>query len=93
MVSTPEETRARMVAAYALRCTNEDDLATFTQYLDQYSSDLILSTVNDLLGYLGLAGEVEVEVVHLDHKLTKRLEESGTLEDYLDDRGKDECDD
>ncbi len=93
MTNTPEVTRAKMVAAYALRCGSEADLATFTEYLDQYSQDLILATVHDLLGYLGIDQDVEVEVVHLTNEQRQRLEESGKLEDYLDDRCKDECDD
>ncbi len=54
---------------------------------------MILATVHDLLGYLGIDQEVEVELVHLTEEQRQRLEESGTLEDYLDNKGKDECDD
>ena len=91
MTDTPD-VRDRMIAAYALRCNTEADLATFKDYLDQYSRELITAAVTDLLEYLGIDQEVEVEVHHLTEEQRRKLEESGTLDDYLDDRGKDECD-
>ncbi len=93
-METPDTIRDKMMAAYALRCTNEQDLAVFKDYLEQYSTDLVAAAVQDLLQYLGLDGEVEVEVVHLSSEQTRKLEQSGTLEDYLmiKSKGKDECD-
>ena len=93
MPDTPEEAKVKMMAAYALRCTNEDDLATFSKYLDDYSTGLIAYAVQDLLEYLGMAGEVEVEIIQLTREQREKLEQSGTLEDYLMNRkDKSECD-
>ena len=85
------EARDRMLAAYALVCVNEADLATFKQYLDQYTKELMEAVARDLLTYLGMGEGVEVEVVHLTTELREKLEKSGTLDDYL--MGKDKCDD
>jgi hypothetical protein len=92
-MNTPEQAKAKMVAAYALRCTNEEDLATFHKYLDDYSTGIIAYAVQDLLEYLGMEGEVEVEVIQLTREQRDKLEQSGTLEDYLTNRkDKSECD-
>ena len=93
-MDTPGTTRDKMMAAYALRCTNEQDLDTFKGYLEQYSTELVAAAVQDLLQYLGLDQEVEVEVLHLTQEQTRKLEQSGTLEDYLLTKGKakDDCD-
>jgi hypothetical protein len=91
-MDTPDTTRDKMMAAYALRCTSEQDLAVFKDYLDQYSRDLIATAVEDLLSYLGLGDTVEVEVLHLSEEQTRKLEQSGTLEDYLLTRSKDKDD-
>jgi site-specific recombinase len=85
------EARDRMIAAYALRCTSDEDLATFKQYLDQYTKEVMEAVARDLLTYLGMGEGVQVEVVHLTNELRKKLEKSGTLDDYL--MGKDKCDD
>ena len=89
--STPD-VRARLIAAYALRCNNEADLATYMEYLDQYSRELIHGAVKDLLEYLGLDQEVEVEVIHLTEEMRTKLEKSGMLEEYLSGRDKEDCD-
>jgi len=92
-MDTPEEAKVKMMAAYAMVCVNEQDLATFSKYLDDYSTGLIAYAVQDLLEYLGMEGEVEVEVVQLTREQREKLEESGTLEDYLMNRkDKSECD-
>ena len=93
-MDTPDTTRDKMMAAYALRCTNEQDLAVFKDYLEEYSRELIAAAVQDLLADLGLDQEVEVEVVHLSPEQARKLEQSGTLEDYLltKSKAKDECD-
>ena len=92
-MDTPEEARDKMVAAYALRCTNEQDLATFKEYLDIYSVGLVEAACKDLLDYLGVDDGVQVEVVHLTREQREKLEESGTLDDYLmSERDKDNCD-
>jgi len=77
------EARDRMLAAYALVCVNEADLATFKEYLDQYTKELMEAVAHDLLTYLGMGEGVEVEVVHLSSELREKLEQSGTLDDYL----------
>lgn len=92
MPDVPDDVRGRMIAAYALRCSNEGDLATFMQYLDQYSRELIAGAVSDLLMYLGIDQEVEVEVIHLTEEQRTKLEQAGMLDDYLNDRGKDDYD-
>ncbi len=93
-MDTPDTIRTKMMAAYALRCSNEQDLAVFKDYIDNYGTGLVAAAVADLLRYLGLDQEVEVEVLHLTTEQTRKLEESGTLEDYLMIKSKDksECD-
>jgi hypothetical protein len=92
MPDTPDTARDKMVAAYALRCASEQDLVVFKEYLDEYSRQLIAAAVADLLEYLGMGDGVEVEVVHLTEEQRRKLEESGKLDDYLTDKGKDDCD-
>lgn len=82
--------RDRMIAQYALVCTNESDLARFKENLDQYTKELMEAVAHDLLTYLGMGEGVEVEVVHLTTELREKLEKSGKLEEYL--TGKDKCD-
>jgi predicted TPR repeat methyltransferase len=82
----------RLIAAYALRATNEADLATFKDYLDQYSRELIEAVAADVLAYLGMEDGVEVEVVHLTEEQQRKLQASGKLEEYLTGRDKDDCD-
>lgn len=84
--------RDRLIAAYALRATNDADLTTFKDYLDQYSRELIESAVADVLGYLGMGDAVEVEVVHLTEEQQRKLQASGKLEEYLTSRDKEDCD-
>ncbi len=92
-MDTPEEAKDKMMAAYAMVCINETDLATFKKYLDDYSTGLIAYAVQDLLEYLGMGEGYEVEVVQLTREQREKLEESGTLEDYLMNRkDKSECD-
>ena len=86
------EARDRMMAAYALRCTNEEDLSTFKRYLDEYSAELMAATVRDLLAYLGIDEGVEVEVLHLTEEQQRKLEASDMLDDYLMDKDKEEYD-
>ena len=83
IVPRSTEARDRMVAAYALRCTNDEDLAVFTAYLEQYTRAIMETTARDLLAHLGIGEGVSIEVVHLDHELREKLEQSGTLEEYL----------
>ena len=82
----------RIVAAYALRCTSEADLATFTEYLEQYTTELVQVTTLNILAYLGITEGVEVEVVHLTPEQREKLQASGMLEDYLSDRDKEDFD-
>jgi hypothetical protein len=82
----------KMIAAYALRCTNEADLATFKQYLEEYTTELMEAVVYDLLEYLGIEEGVEVEVVHLTKEQQRKLEASGKLEEYLMDKDKEDYD-
>ncbi len=77
------EARDRMIAAYALRCTNDEDLTTFKEYLDTYTKAIMESVAHDLLDHLGMGEGVQVEVVHLDTELRQKLEQSGMLEEYL----------
>ena len=74
--------RDHMIAAYAMVCVNESDLAVFKQYLDQYTKELMEATALDLLTYLGMGDGVQVEVVHLTTELREKLEKSGKLEEY-----------
>ena len=82
--------RDRMIAQYALVCTNDTDLDRFKENLDQYTKELMEAVAHDLLTYLGMGEGVEVEVVHLTTELREKLEKSGKLEEYL--MGKDKCD-
>lgn len=91
-MDTPDTIRTKMMAAYALRCSNEQDLAVFKDYIDNYGTGLVAAAVADLLRYLGLDQEVEVEVIHLTEEMRTKLEKSGMLEEYLSGRDKEDCD-
>ena len=94
MVPRSTPARDRMLAAYALVCVNDTDLDLFKENLDEYTKGIMETVALDLLDHLGLGEEVSVEVVHLTTEQTRKLEQSGTLEDYLLTKGKakDECD-
>ncbi len=90
---SPGEARTKMLAAYAMVCVNESDLATFKDYLDDYTTAIVAAAVQDTLAYLGVEDGVEIEVVQLTTEQRQKLEESGTLDDYLMNRkDKDDCD-
>ena len=93
-MDTPDEARTKMMAAYALVCINESDLSRFKDNLEDYTTGIVAATVKDTLAYLGMDEGVEIEIVELTREQREKLEESGTLEDYLTNRGdKSECDD
>ena len=82
--------RARLIAAYSLVCLNDTELKRFIDNLDEFSTQLIQATIEDLLHYLGLEGDIKIELVQLTKQQHEELEKTNKLDDYL--FGKDEVD-